>query len=106
MTLVACIGFICLVLASVLLTYTVTTRANHLFMIRNACLAIMASYACLTLCFLSNSFVVSYVLQHSSVLLPWYYKFCAVWGGHEGSILLWMTILAFWTLLISYQMES
>ncbi len=54
------------------------------------------AYLCLTLCFLNNDFSVIYVLQNSSIKLPWFYKLCAVWGGHEGSMLLWVTILSLW----------
>jgi len=75
-------------------------------LIRIACISVILSYLCLSICFLSNDFNVSYVLQHSSLLLPWYYKCCAVWGGHEGSILLWMSILSMWTLVLSYQMSA
>jgi len=46
--------------------------------------------------FVSNDFSVLYVAEHSNRLLPVYYRFCAVWGGHEGSMLLWVTILAVW----------
>ncbi|RUR13294.1 heme lyase CcmF/NrfE family subunit [Legionella sp. km772] len=59
------------------------------------------SYLCLTYCFLSNDFSVAYVMNNSSVLLPWFYKLCAVWGGHEGSMLLWVAILSFWMFLVS-----
>ena len=33
--------------------------------------------------------------------MPWYYKLSATWGGHEGSLLLWMTILATWCMLVA-----
>lgn len=59
------------------------------------------AYGCLTLCFLQDDFTVRYVLGNSSLSLPWFYKFCAVWGGHEGSMLLWVTILGFWTVMVS-----
>ena len=36
------------------------------------------------------------IAAHSNSLLPWYYRATAVWGGHEGSLLLWITILAWW----------
>lgn len=62
---------------------------------------IAAAYLCLTYCFLSDDFSVVYVVSNSSLLLPWFYKLCAVWGGHEGSMLLWVAILSFWTLLVS-----
>lgn len=59
------------------------------------------SYACLTLCFLLDDFSVSYVMSNSSLSLPWFYKLCAVWGGHEGSMLLWVVILSFWMILVA-----
>ncbi len=58
------------------------------------------AYLCLTWCFLSNDFSVLYVVSNSSVLLPWFYKLCAVWGGHEGSMLLWVAILSLWMVLV------
>lgn len=60
------------------------------------------SYLCLTFCFLEDDFSVLYVVSNSSVSLPWFYKLCAVWGGHEGSMLLWVSILSFWTLLVAF----
>lgn len=59
------------------------------------------AYLSLTLCFLRDDFSVLYVLSHSSLSLPWFYKLCAVWGGHEGSMLLWVSILSFWMLLVN-----
>lgn len=61
---------------------------------------VIAAYLCLTFCFLNNDFSVIYVLNNSSTLLPWFYKLCAVWGGHEGSMLLWVAILTFWMVLV------
>ncbi|MCW8407923.1 heme lyase CcmF/NrfE family subunit [Legionella sp. PATHC035] len=62
---------------------------------------IALSYFFLTFCFLKNDFSVIYVMSNSSISLPWFYKLCAVWGGHEGSMLLWVSILSFWTLLVA-----
>lgn len=62
---------------------------------------ILLSYLLLTLCFLKDDFSVIYVVSNSSISLPWFYKLCAVWGGHEGSMLLWVAILSFWTLLVA-----
>ncbi|MGQ3892413.1 heme lyase CcmF/NrfE family subunit [Legionella sp. CNM-4043-24] len=59
------------------------------------------AWLCLTLCFLTDDFSVIYVLSNSSVSLPWFYKLCAVWGGHEGSMLLWVAILSLWMLAVS-----
>lgn len=62
---------------------------------------IALAYVCLTLCFLRDDFTVAYVMSNSSLLLPWFYKLCAVWGGHEGSMLLWVAILSFWMMLVN-----
>lgn len=60
------------------------------------------AYCALTLCFLQDDFSVRYVLANSSVSLPWFYKLCAVWGGHEGSMLLWVAILSLWMLAVAF----
>lgn len=57
---------------------------------------IALAYLILTFAFLTDNFSVTYVASNSSISLPWWYKFCAVWGGHEGSILLWVAVLAAW----------
>ena len=67
---------------------------------------IACSYCCLTYCFLTNDFSVIYVVSNSSRSLPWFYKFCAVWGGHEGSMLLWVAILNFWMILVGFFSSS
>jgi cytochrome c-type biogenesis protein CcmF len=59
------------------------------------------AYVCLMVCFLQDDFTVAYVLTNSSVSLPWFYKACAVWGGHEGSMLLWVAILSVWMLAVA-----
>ena len=59
--------------------------------------AVAFSYACLLHGFLNNDFSVRYVAEHSNTLLPTFYKVAAVWGGHEGSMLLWVLILTIWT---------
>ncbi len=46
------------------------------------------AFAILTYAFLIDDFSVAYVANNSNSMLPWYYKFSAVWGGHEGSLLL------------------
>ncbi len=55
------------------------------------------AYACLLQSFLSNDFSVRYVAEHSNSQLPTFYKVAAVWGGHEGSMLLWVLILSLWS---------
>jgi cytochrome c-type biogenesis protein CcmF len=58
------------------------------------------AYVCLTWAFLSNDFSVAYVANHSQLSLPTMYKITAVWGGHEGSVLLWILLLAAWTVAV------
>lgn len=59
------------------------------------------AFACLSYAFYSNDFTVSYVVNHSNSALPWYYRLTAVWGGHEGSLLLWVFLQAAWTLAVA-----
>jgi len=63
--------------------------------------ALAFSYACLLQGFLTNDFSVRYVAEHSNTLLPNFYKVAAVWGGHEGSMLLWVFLLAAWTVAVA-----
>ena len=59
------------------------------------------AFLCLALAFVSNDFSVLYVATNSNRTLPVYYRFAAVWGGHEGSILLWLLMLTFWTIAVA-----
>jgi cytochrome c-type biogenesis protein CcmF len=59
------------------------------------------AFACLAWAFLHDDFSVAYVAENSNSHLPWYYKFSAVWGAHEGSLLLWALILGGWTFAVS-----
>ncbi|HEX7348930.1 MAG TPA: heme lyase CcmF/NrfE family subunit, partial [Rhodanobacteraceae bacterium] len=58
------------------------------------------AYGILTWAFWTNNFSVAYVAQNSNLTLPWFYKLAAVWGAHEGSLLLWMLILDGWTVAV------
>jgi cytochrome c-type biogenesis protein CcmF len=64
-------------------------------------LLIAVAFGCLTSAFVQNDFSVLYVAQHSNTLLPLPYRVAAVWGGHEGSLLLWVTMLVMWTLAVA-----
>jgi cytochrome c-type biogenesis protein CcmF len=59
------------------------------------------SFCCLTYAFFTNDFSVSYVAQHSNSRLPGMYRIAGVWGGHEGSLLLWLMMLVTWMLAVS-----
>jgi cytochrome c-type biogenesis protein CcmF len=50
---------------------------------------------------LTDDFSIKYIAGHSNSLLPAQYKFASVWGGHEGSLLLWMLMLSGWTLAVA-----
>ncbi|HET7404256.1 MAG TPA: cytochrome c biogenesis protein CcsA, partial [Usitatibacter sp.] len=62
---------------------------------------VLAAFGCLTYAFVTNDFSVTYVAQHSNSALPLQYRVAAVWGGHEGSMLLWVTMLGAWTLAVA-----
>ncbi len=62
---------------------------------------ITLSILCLAYAFCTNDFSVAFVAQHSNTTLPFMYKISALWGGHEGSLLLWGFIFSIWTVLVS-----
>jgi len=64
------------------------------------------AFAALATSFLTNDFSVTYVVQHSNSLLPKPYQFAAVWGGHEGSLLLWVLMLALWSMAVALFSKS
>jgi cytochrome c-type biogenesis protein CcmF len=59
-------------------------------------LLIAFAFACLAYAFLAHDFSVAYVADNSNSKLPAIYRFTAVWGGHEGSMLLWMLMSGGW----------
>ncbi len=64
-------------------------------------LLIAFSFAVLAHGALTDDFSIKYIAGHSNSLLPSQYKFASVWGGHEGSLLLWMLMLSGWTLAVA-----
>ncbi len=60
-------------------------------------LLVTISYVALTSTFVNGDFSVLYTANTSNSQLPLIYKISGVWGGHEGSILLWVWVLAIWT---------
>jgi cytochrome c-type biogenesis protein CcmF len=64
-------------------------------------LLVLVSFACLTTAFVRNDFSVLYVAQHSNTQLPLMYRVAGVWGGHEGSLLLWVLMLVGWMLAVA-----
>lgn len=67
---------------------------------------IAIAFYCLSYAFANDDFSVKYVAENSNSLLPYYYKLCAVWGGHEGSLLLWVFMLSGWTFAVAIFSKS
>ncbi len=59
------------------------------------------AFGCLTYSFVTNDFSVLYVASNSNSSLPLQYRVAGVWGGHEGSLLLWVLMLSLWTTAVS-----
>ena len=68
-------------------------RATHLQVL----FTVSAFLILITLLIISD-FSVAYVVQHSNLRSPLFYKITAAWGAHEGSLLMWNTVLAIWAL--------
>ena len=66
----------------------------------------LISFLCLCWAFVDNDFSVVYVANNSNSALPWYYRLSAVWGGHEGSLLLWVLIMSGWTLAVALRSRN
>ena len=84
-------------------------RADWMALARPAaqvqCLLVMLAFGCLTAAFVQNDFSVLYVATNSNSELPLQYRLAAVWGGHEGSLLLWMLMLSGWTVAVARYSE-
>ena len=61
---------------------------------------VATAVACLIACFVSEDFSVAYVAENSNSALPLFYRVTALWGAHEGSLLLWILLLAAWTVAV------
>jgi len=62
---------------------------------------ITLAFGCLMSSFINSDFSVLYVAENSNSALPIQYRIAGVWGGHEGSLLLWMEMLALWMVAVS-----
>jgi cytochrome c-type biogenesis protein CcmF len=98
---------LCLAVLQSVVPLTGTFTGNQLWMslcrpLSSGIWVFMAlSFGCLAYAFLNDDFSVAYVARNSNSLLPVFYKFAAVWGAHEGSLLLWVLILATWSYAVS-----
>jgi cytochrome c-type biogenesis protein CcmF len=59
------------------------------------------AFGCLVYSFVTNDFSVEYVARNSNSQLPVFYRVAAVWGAHEGSLLLWVMILSIWSVAVA-----
>ena len=71
------------------------------FAARAQFLFLTLAFICLTYAFVTYDFSVYYVVQNSNSQLPLMYRIAGVWGAHEGSLLLWVPMLAGWTALVT-----
>jgi cytochrome c-type biogenesis protein CcmF len=62
---------------------------------------VLGSFLCLTMSFVQHDFSVKYVAGHSNSQLPLMLRIAAVWGGHEGSMLLWLLMQSGWALAVA-----
>ena len=62
---------------------------------------LLAAFVVLTVAFVTQDFSVKYVAENSNSLLPIMYRYSAVWGAHEGSLLLWVLVLGIWTAAVA-----
>ena len=64
-------------------------------------MALAVSFGVLMYGFLAHDFSIKYVADNSNLDLPWHFRMSAVWGAHEGSLLLWALILSFWGVAVA-----
>ncbi|URL06942.1 heme lyase CcmF/NrfE family subunit [Avibacterium sp. 21-595] len=64
--------------------------------------ALSLAFACLFYLFATNDFSVQYVVNNSNTTLPLAYRLSAVWGSHEGSLLLWIWLLTLWSAAVAF----
>ena len=62
---------------------------------------VVVAFVCLVASFVRHDFSVLYVASNSNTALPLAYRIAGVWGGHEGSLLLWVQMLCLWTVAVA-----
>ena len=93
--------FLVLALGMALLQVGVPVVARPAAQLQSGCL--LVAFAALIYAFVMHDYTLAYVAANSNSQLPLRYRVTAVWGAHEGSMLLWILILAGWTLAVSMQ---
>jgi cytochrome c-type biogenesis protein CcmF len=69
---------------------------------RGQFLLVLLAFCCLGYAFAAKDFSVLYVAATSNSQLPIHYRLAAIWGAHEGSLLLWVFILSIWMVAVSF----
>jgi cytochrome c-type biogenesis protein CcmF len=98
---------LCLAILLAVVPLLGAARCNQLWMSYARPLAwgqfffLVISFICLVAAFVADDFSVAYVANNSNTALPVAFKVSAVWGAHEGSLLLWVLILSGWTFAVS-----
>ena len=96
---------VALILGTLPLVGAARGRADWMALARPAArahgLLVGVAFACLVACFVRDDFSVLYVASNSNSALPLFYRVAGVWGGHEGSLLLWVTMLSVWMLAVA-----
>jgi len=97
----------CLAIAQAVLPIAGAARNNAAWMAvarpaaQGQLVFVLIAFGCLAYAFVTNDFSVQYVATNSNSRLPLEYRVAAVWGGHEGSLLLWTVMLALWSTAVS-----
>lgn len=103
---VAMSGYITLLFSSLLSLYMIKVSRHEKAFARLKklvvchALLLVGSFFILMYGFMTDQWSIAYIAQHSHSALPMIYKMCAVWGGHEGSLLLWVSILSLWMVVL------
>ena len=96
---------VALILGTLPLVGAARGRADWMALARPAArahmLLVAVAFACLVSTFVRNDFSVLYVASNSNSALPIWYRIAGVWGGHEGSLLLWLAMLSVWMLAVA-----
>ncbi|HZE92185.1 MAG TPA: heme lyase CcmF/NrfE family subunit, partial [Rhizobacter sp.] len=96
---------VALILSTLPLAGAVRGRGDWMALARPAAqthfMLVAFAFLCLTASFVRNDFSVAYVATNSNSALPLPYRVAGVWGGHEGSLLLWLMMLSVWMLAVS-----
>jgi cytochrome c-type biogenesis protein CcmF len=96
---------VALILGTLPLAGAALGRASWMALARPAArahgLLVATAFLCLVACFVRNDFSVLYVAGNSNTSLPIWYRIAGVWGGHEGSLLLWLSMLSGWMIAVA-----